>query len=51
MVKAHTTVQGIKEAIGTEQFLNSLPMEKRAWVSDKKSTMCAQARELADEYE
>ena len=50
-LKAHITVQGIKEAIGTEQFLNSLSMEKRAWVSDKKPTTCVQAGELADEYE
>ena len=34
-LKAHSTVQQIKEAIGIEQFLNNLPMEKRAWVSDK----------------
>lgn len=50
-LKAHTTMQGIKEAIGIEQFLNSLSMEERAWVSDKKPTTCVQAGELAYEYE
>ena len=50
-LKAHLTVQQIKEAIGIEQFLNSLPMKKRAWVSDKKLTTCVQAELMADEYE
>ena len=34
-----------------EQFLNTLPLEKRAWVSERKPTTCVQAGELADEYE
>ena len=50
-LKTHTTVQGIKEAIGIEQFLNGLQLEKRAWVKDKKPTTCIQAGELAEEYE
>ena len=50
-LKTHTTVQGIKEATGVEQFLNGLQVEKRAWVKDKKPTTCIQAGELADEYE
>ena len=49
-LKAHSTMQQIMEEIGTEQFLNSLPMEKRACVSNKKPITCVQAEELADEY-
>ena len=44
-------MQEIKEVIGIEQFLNSLPSEKRVWVSEKKPRTCIQAGELADEYE
>ena len=34
-----------------EQFLNTLPLEKRAWVGERKPMTCVQAGELADEYE
>ena len=34
-----------------EQFLNTLSLEKRAWVRDKKPDTCIIAGELADEYE
>ena len=50
-LKIHITVQGIKEVISDEQFLNGLQLEKRALVKDKKPTTCIQAGELADEYE
>ena len=39
------------EAVAMEQFLNSLPMEKWAWVRDKKPDTCILAGELADDYE
>lgn len=50
-LKSHLTVEAIREAIGIEQFLNTLPLEKRAWVSERKPTTCVKAGELADEYE
>ena len=50
-LKSHSTVEAIREAIGIEQFLNTLPLEKRAWVSERKPTTCVKAGELADEYE
>ena len=50
-LRKHDSLQAVKEAIGLEQFLNTLPMEKRAWVSDKKPETCVKAGELADEYE
>ena len=39
------------EAIGLEQFLNTLPIEKRVWMYDNKPKTCVEAGELADEYE
>ena len=50
-LKKCTTVDEIKEQVAMEQFLNILPMEKRAWVKDKKPKTCIAAGELADEYE
>ena len=46
-----TSVEQMQEAIGLEQFLNSLPVEKRVWVYEKKPKTCIQAGELADEYD
>ena len=46
-----TSVEQVQEAIGLEQFLNSLPMEKRIWVYEKKPKTCVEAGELADQYE
>ena len=40
-----------KEAIGIEQFLNTLPPEKRIWLTEIKPRACVEAGELADEYE
>ena len=45
------TMEAVKEAVALEQFLNTLSMEKRAWVRDKKPDTCIAAGELADEYE
>ena len=50
-LKEYTTVKQVQEAIGLEQFLGSLPMEKRVWVYKKKPKTCVKAGELADEYE
>ena len=47
----HTTVAQVKEVFAMEQFFNTLSLEKRAWVRDKKPTTCVEAGELADEYE
>ena len=45
------TMEAVKEAVALEQFLNTLSMEKRAWVRDKKPYTCIAIGELADEYE
>ena len=45
------SMETVMEAVAMEQFLNSLPMEKRAWVRDKKPDTCILAGELADDYE
>ena len=50
-LKEYTTVEGILEAVGLEQFLNSLPMEKRVWVHERKPKTCVAAGELLDQYE
>ena len=50
-LKEYKTVEEVHEAIGIEQFLNSLPVEKRVWVSERKAKTCIQAGELDDEYE
>ena len=50
-LKEYTTVKQMQEAIGLEQFLGSLPMEKKVWVYEKKPKTCVEAGELADEYE
>ena len=45
------TVAAMQEMVGIEQFLNTLPMEKKLWVMEKKPGTCVKAGELADEYE
>jgi hypothetical protein len=50
-LKKCTTVAEMQEMIGVEQFLNTLPMEKKLWVMEKKPGTCVKAGELADEYE
>ena len=37
-------------AIRLEQFYDTLPMDVRTWVQDKKPNTCQKAGELADEY-
>ena len=50
-LKKYTTAEAVKEQVALEQFLSILPIEKRAWVKDKKPNTCVMAGELADEYE
>ena len=38
------------ELICLEQFYETLPVEIKTWVRDKKPETCQQAGELADEY-
>ena len=45
-----TTVKDIATAICLEQFYDTLPMDVRTWVQDKKPNTCQKAGELADEY-
>lgn len=47
----YKTVEEMAQVIGLEQFLNTLPRDKRVWVSEKKPKTCVAAGELADEYE
>ena len=42
-------VHEVQEAIGLEQFLNSLPTEKIVWLHEKKPRTCVRAGELAGE--
>ena len=49
-LRERTTMGQVKEAIGIEQFLNTLT-EKRLRVLEKKPDTCVKAGELADEYE
>ena len=42
---------GRGSSIGIEQFLNSIPLEKRLWLVGKKPGSCAAAGELLDEFE
>ena len=44
------TVEDIMNALGNEQFLNTLPTDKKLWVLKRKPETCVQAGELADEY-
>ena len=50
-LKEYTILEQMQEAIGLEQFLNSLPMDERVWVYERKPKTCVEAGELADEYE
>ena len=50
-LKEYVTLEAVQEAVGLEQFLNSLTMEQRVWVYEKKPKTCVEAGELADEYE
>ena len=50
-MKSCTSMEEIQKLIGMEQFLNTLPANKRPWVMKRKSKTCNQAGELIDEYE
>eukprot|EP00731_Ephydatia_muelleri_P004053 Em0002g229a len=50
-MKSCTSMEEIQELIGMEQFLNTLPANKRLWVMERKPKTCIQAGELVDEYE
>ena len=45
-----TSVKKMAELICLEQFYETLPVEIKTWVRDKKPETCQQAGELADEY-
>ena len=46
-----TTVQEVLEMVRTEQLLNSMGEDVRVWVRERKPKTCAEAGELADDYE
>ena len=46
MVEKVESMEEVKEQVALEQFLDTLPIEKRAWVRDKVA-----AGELTDDYE
>eukprot|EP00731_Ephydatia_muelleri_P039315 Em1376g2a len=50
-LRRHQTMEQVQEAIGIEQFLDTLETVKRLWVIEKKPETCIRAGELADEYE
>ena len=47
------TVEDVMNAVGKEQFLNTLPTDKKWWVLDRKpeTHACIQAGKLAEDYE
>ena len=50
-LKECQTVEDVLNAVGKEQFLNTLPTDKKLWVLERKPETCVKAGELADEYE
>ncbi len=46
MVEKVERMEEVKEQVALEQFLDTLPIEKKAWVRDKVA-----AGELTDDYE
>ena len=50
-LKDATTVEEVQEKVGIEQFLSTLPVEQKLWVTEKKPKTCIHTGELADEYE
>ena len=50
-LKEHKTVDQVHQVLGIEQFLSSLPVEKRLWLVERKPKTCLQAGEWLDEYE
>ena len=50
-LKEYKTVEQIREVLGIEQLLDTLSMDKRLWLIERKPKTCVQAGELLDEYE
>ena len=50
-LKECNSVEEVREYIGIEQFFNTLPAEKRLWVTEHKPETYVKAGELMDEYE
>eukprot|EP00731_Ephydatia_muelleri_P011503 Em0006g397a len=50
-LKECQTVEDVLNAVGKEQFLNTLPTDKKLWILERKPETCVKAGELADEYE
>ena len=50
-LKDATIVEEVQEKVGIEQFLSTLPVEQKLWVTEKKPKTCIHTGELADEYE
>eukprot|EP00731_Ephydatia_muelleri_P004329 Em0002g505a len=50
-LKEHKTVDQVHQVLGIDQFLSSLPVEKRLWLVERKPKTCLQAGEWLDEYE
>ena len=49
-LREYKTVEDIQQEFGIEQLVNSLPMEKRLWLLERKPKGCVKAGEL-DLYE
>ena len=50
-LKECNSLEEVREYVGMEQFFNTLPAEKRLWVTERKPESCVKAGELMDEYE
>ena len=50
-MKKCASVQDVVEMVATEQLINSMADEVRVWVRERKPETCAEAGELADDYE
>ena len=50
-LKEYNTVDQIHQVLGIEQFLSSLPVEKRLWLVERKPKSYLQTGEWLDEYE
>lgn len=50
-LREYKTVEDIQQEFGIEQLVNSLMMEKRLWLLERKPKGCVKAGELLDTYE
>ena len=50
-LREYKTVEDIQQEFGIEQLVNSLTMEKRLWLLERKPKGCVKAGELLDTYE